>query len=46
MRFDHAAHLLAAGHAAASVAAESGYVDQSHLYREVKAFTGLLRPRP
>jgi AraC-like DNA-binding protein len=41
VRFDHAAHLLAAGHAAASVAAESGYVDQSHLHREVKAFVGL-----
>ncbi|MEV6869010.1 helix-turn-helix domain-containing protein [Streptosporangium subroseum] len=41
VRFDHAAHLLAAGHAAASVAAESGYVDQPHLHREVKAFAGL-----
>jgi AraC-like DNA-binding protein len=41
VRFDHAAHLLAAGHAAASVAIESGYVDQSHLHREVKAFAGL-----
>jgi AraC-like DNA-binding protein len=41
VRFDHAAHLLAAGHAAARVATESGYVDQSHLHREVKAFTGL-----
>ena len=41
VRFDHAAHLLAAGHAVASVAAQSGYVDQSHLHREVKAFTGL-----
>ena len=41
VRFDHAAHLLAAGHAAAGVAAESGYVDQSHLHREVKAFAGL-----
>lgn len=40
-RFDYAAHLLAAGHAAAGVATESGYVDQSHLHREVKAFTGL-----
>ena len=40
-RFDHAAHLLAAGHAAASVAAQSGYADQSHLHREVKAITGL-----
>lgn len=41
VRFDHAAHLLAAGEAAASVAAESGYVDQSHLHREVRMFTGL-----
>jgi AraC-like DNA-binding protein len=41
VRFDHAAHLLAAGHAAASVATEAGYVDQSHLHREVKTFTGL-----
>ncbi|WP_234360304.1 alpha/beta fold hydrolase [Streptomyces sp. DSM 15324] len=40
VRFDHAAHLLAAGNAAAWVAAASGYVDQSHLHREVKAFTG------
>lgn len=41
VRFDHAAHLLAAGHAAASMASESGYVDQSHLHREVKTFTRL-----
>jgi AraC-like DNA-binding protein len=41
VRFDHAAHLLATGHAPASVAAESGYADQSHLHREVKAFAGL-----
>lgn len=41
VRFDHAAHLLAAGLAPASVAFASGYVDQSHLHREVKAFTGL-----
>ncbi|SEH03662.1 Helix-turn-helix domain-containing protein [Nonomuraea solani] len=41
VRFDHAAHLLAAGHAAAGVATESGYVDQSHLNREVTAFAGL-----
>lgn len=40
VRFDHAAHLLAAGHAAARVAAESGYVDQSHLHREVRTFAG------
>ena len=41
VRFDHAAHLLAAGHAVASVAAEAGYVDQSHLHREVKAIAGI-----
>jgi AraC-like DNA-binding protein len=41
VRFDHAAHLLAAGRSAAGVAVESGYVDQSHLHREVKTFTGL-----
>ena len=41
VRFDQAAHLLAAGRAPAAVAAESGYVDQSHLHREVKAITGL-----
>jgi len=41
VRFDHAAHLLAAGQAPASVAAQSGYVDQSHLHREVKAITGV-----
>jgi AraC-like DNA-binding protein len=40
VRFDHAAHLLAAGHAAAGVAAESGYADQSHLHRDAKAFAG------
>ncbi|MFI5694576.1 helix-turn-helix domain-containing protein [Kribbella sp. NPDC051586] len=40
VRFDHAAHLLAAGRAVAAVAAESGYVDQSHLHREVTAFAG------
>lgn len=41
VRFDHAARLLAAGHAVASVAAESGYVDQSHLHREARAIAGL-----
>ncbi|MFG2599361.1 helix-turn-helix domain-containing protein [Streptomyces sp. NPDC048462] len=40
VRFDHAAHLLAAGGAAARVAAVSGYADQSHLHREIRAFTG------
>ncbi|MGW0202997.1 helix-turn-helix domain-containing protein [Nonomuraea sp. NPDC003201] len=41
IRFDHAAHRLAAGHSAASVAAESGYADQSHLHRDVVAFAGM-----
>ena len=41
VRFDHAAHRLAAGHPAAQVAAEAGYADQSHLHREVAAFTGM-----
>ncbi|GGP06804.1 helix-turn-helix domain-containing protein [Nonomuraea glycinis] len=40
VRFDHAAHRLVAGDAAARVAADAGYVDQSHLHREVRAFTG------
>lgn len=41
VRFDHAAHLLAAGLAPAAAAAQAGYADQSHLHREVRAFTGL-----
>jgi len=41
VRFDHAAHRLAAGDAAAMAAAESGYADQSHLHREAMAFAGL-----
>lgn len=41
VRFDHAAHLLAAGHPVASVATESGYVDQAHLHHEARAFAGL-----
>jgi AraC-like DNA-binding protein len=41
VRFDHAAHRLAAGQSAASVAADSGYVDQSHLHRDVVAFAGV-----
>ncbi|MFE6868774.1 helix-turn-helix domain-containing protein [Kitasatospora sp. NPDC057692] len=40
VRFDHAAHRLAAGHRPALVAAEAGYADQSHLHREVLAFAG------
>ncbi|MFF5288451.1 helix-turn-helix domain-containing protein [Paractinoplanes globisporus] len=41
IRFDHAAHLLAAGHAPAEVATETGCADQSHLNREVREFSGL-----
>jgi AraC-like DNA-binding protein len=41
VRFDHAAHRLAAGHSAALVAAESGYADKSHLHRDVMAFAGV-----
>lgn len=41
VRFDHAAHRLAAGEGAARVAADGGYCDQSHLHREVMTFTGL-----
>ncbi|GAA2067788.1 helix-turn-helix domain-containing protein [Streptomyces albiaxialis] len=41
VRFDHAAHRLAAGHDTARVAAEGGYTDQSHLHRDVVAFTGV-----
>ena len=38
IRFDHAAHRLAAGHSPAQVAAETGYVDQSHLRRDALTF--------
>ncbi|MGS2806428.1 helix-turn-helix domain-containing protein [Nocardia sp. MW-W600-9] len=41
VRFDYAAHRLAAGDSVALVSAESGYVDQSHLNRAAAAFTGL-----
>ncbi|WP_331739014.1 helix-turn-helix domain-containing protein (plasmid) [Streptomyces sp. NBC_00727] len=40
IRFDHAAHRLVAGEGAARVAADTGYADQSHLHRDVVAFTG------
>ncbi|WP_341720926.1 helix-turn-helix domain-containing protein [Micromonospora sp. FIMYZ51] len=40
VRFDHAIHRLAAGENAARVAADCGYADQSHLHRDVVAFTG------
>jgi len=41
VRFDCAAHRLAAGVDAARVAADGGYADQSHLHRDVIAFTGV-----
>ncbi|MEV1239288.1 helix-turn-helix domain-containing protein [Nonomuraea sp. NPDC050022] len=41
VRFDHAAHRLVAGEGAARVAADAGYTDQSHLHRDVVAFTGV-----
>jgi AraC-like DNA-binding protein len=41
IRFDHAAHRLAAGQSAALVAADSGYADQSHLHHDVMAFAGM-----
>jgi AraC-like DNA-binding protein len=41
VRFDHAAHRLAAGHGAAIAAAESGYADQSHLHRDAMTFAGV-----
>lgn len=41
VRFDHAAHRLVAGEDTARVAACGGYADQSHLHRDVVAFTGV-----
>jgi AraC-like DNA-binding protein len=41
VRFHHAAHRLAAGQSPARAATESGYYDQSHLHRDVQAFTGV-----
>jgi AraC-like DNA-binding protein len=41
IRFDHAVHGLVAGRDAAAVAADSGFSDQSHLHRDIVAFTGL-----
>jgi AraC-like DNA-binding protein len=38
IRFDHAAHLLAAGHSPVTAAFEAGYADQSHLHRQAKTF--------
>lgn len=41
VRFDHAAHLLAAGRPPADVAAEAGYADQSHLHRRIKSIVDM-----
>ena len=41
VRFDHAVHRLAAGQDPAGVAAAGGYVDQSHLHRDVQELSGL-----
>lgn len=41
VRFDHAVHRLAVGADAAATAIDSGYVDQSHLHRDVVAFSGI-----
>lgn len=40
VRFDYAVHRLLAGEDAVRVAADSGYADQSHMHRDVVAFTG------
>ena len=40
VRFDHAAHRLIAGQEA-RVAADGGYSDQSHLHRDIMAFSGV-----
>ncbi|MEV6772133.1 helix-turn-helix domain-containing protein [Nocardia sp. NPDC051030] len=45
VRFDCATRRLVAGDSAARVAAEGGYVDQSHLHRDVLAFTGMTPAR-
>ncbi|WP_278263533.1 helix-turn-helix domain-containing protein [Nocardia sp. AG03] len=41
VRFDRAAHLLAAGRSPAETAIAAGYVDQSHLHRRTKVITAL-----
>jgi AraC-like DNA-binding protein len=41
LRFDRAVHLARAGTALATVAHETGYADQAHLARDVKALAGV-----
>ncbi|MFI5907968.1 helix-turn-helix domain-containing protein [Dactylosporangium sp. NPDC051541] len=41
IRFDRAVHRLVTGARPARVAADTGYTDQSHLHRDVVAYTGV-----
>lgn len=45
LRFRRATRLLRAGRAVADVAAECGYSDQPHLYRDVRALAGIPLPQ-
>lgn len=41
LRFRHAVGLIGAGISSSAVAAQAGYADQPHLYREVRALAGV-----
>ena len=41
IRFDHAAHRLAAGDSRCAGCGRNGYADQSHLHRACTAFAGV-----